>query len=320
MYAKLRILAVATLVVFSAAFFIGCESDAESVTVNFSKRVDIPPPETIAPEKAPLRVAVAAMVSPKETFIYYREIIDYLSTRLEQNIELVQRKTYTEINEMLGQGVIDLAFICSGPYVSGKAAFGFEALAAPQIRGKAVYRSFLIVHRDSPCRRLDDLRGKTFAFTDPASNTGFLVPLYLLAEKREQPESFFGKTIFTYSHDNSILAVAKNLVDGAFVHEQIWEYYRIRYPEHASKTRIVYRSEPFGNPPLVASGGLADPVKKRVRDLVLSMHLDTEGKKVLSELYIDRFIPVNDELYDPVRKMKARLQEGKSANDATAKP
>ena len=55
------------------------------------------------------------MISPKETFIYYRQILDYIASGLGRNVELVQRKTYSEVNELIGKGEIDVAFICSGP-------------------------------------------------------------------------------------------------------------------------------------------------------------------------------------------------------------
>ena len=166
-------------------------------------------------------MAVAAMFSPKETFVCYRQLLDYIAGELGRDIQLIQRKTYGEINELLGKGDIDLAFICSGPYASGRKKYGFEALAVPVVGGKHLYESYLIVNRNSPYQRLENLRSRVFAFTDPDSNTGKLVPTYWLQQQGETAESFFGKIIYTYSHDNSIMAVAKSLVDGAAVHGQI---------------------------------------------------------------------------------------------------
>ena len=111
------------------------------------------------------------------------------------------------------------------------------------------------------------------------SNAGCFVLSFLLAEKGERPKTFFGKTIFTYSHDNSILAVSRSLVDGAFVHEHIWEYYSQKNPAIASRVRVIYASEPFGNPPLVASAFVPAPLKNRIRELLLSMHQDPRGRR-----------------------------------------
>lgn len=255
-------------------------------------------------ENAQFRVAVAAMISPRQTVIHYHQLLDYIAGRLGRNIQLVQRKTYSEINELVGTGQIDLAFICSGPYVTGREAYGFEALAVPQVRGKHDYRSYLIVHKESPYQHLSDLRGKVFAFTDPDSNTGKLVPTYWLARQGDTPENFFGKIIYTYSHDNSIMAVATSLVDAAAVHEQIWQYFRERDPFHTSKTRIIRKSISFGNPLMVVSRQLPEPLKGSIRDLLVSMHRDTEGKKILVELMIDRFILPEEEWYQSIVAMK----------------
>ena len=285
------------------ALLYGC-SDSDRVWVDFSKRIDVSRSEKPQPGTA-LNVAIASMISPNETIVHYQALLEYLAAKVGRKINLVQRKTYVEINGLLASGGIDLAFICSGPYASGKDRYHFEALAVPVIHQKAVYRAYLITSQDSPIMQLDDLRGKMFAFSDPDSNAGCIVPRFLLALKGERPESFFGKTIFTHSHDNSILAVSRSLVDGAFVHEHIWEYYSQKNPASVSRVRIVYASEPFGNPPLVASASMPAALKNRIRELLFCMHNDPRGAEILRELLIDHFIPLDEPLYEPIRHMLA---------------
>jgi len=260
------------------------------------------------------------MISPQETFVYYRQILDYIGDKLGRKVQLVQRKTYGEINELFGEGQIDLAFICSGPYVAGKEKYGFEALAIPQVRGSPFYQSYLIVNKHSPLHKLEDLRGRVFAFTDPESNTGRLVPTYWLVQMGEIPETFFGKIIYTYSHDNSILAVARLLVNGASVDGQIWEYYHNRNPIHTSRTSIIKKSEEFGNPPMVASRFVPPQQKKRIRQFLFSMHRDPEGTRILNELMIERFMAPKEEWYDPIRRMRQKLASLDEKNYAIANP
>jgi phosphonate transport system substrate-binding protein len=263
---------------------------------------------------------VGAMISPKETSVYYHQILDYISNRIGKDSELIQRKTYGEINELFGKGEIDLAFICSGPYATGKEKYGFELLATPQVQGSHYYHSYLIVNKESPFRRLEDLRDRIFAFTDPQSNTGKLVPTHWLAEIGEQPDSFFSKTIYTYSHDNSILAVAKGLVDGASIDGLIWEYYHYKNPIFTSNTRIIRKSEPYGIPPIVVHKNAAPELKNRIRHFLFSMHEDLEGKRILGELMIDRFIAPREEWYDTIRKMKQDLALIHREPNEVAKP
>jgi phosphonate transport system substrate-binding protein len=293
---------LATLVVIS-----GCGKDGDAVVVDFNNTIAVERPKSPIPELATFNVAVAAMISPKETFGYYRQLLDYIGEKLGREVQFIQRKTYGEINELLGIGQIDLAFICSGPYAAGKEKYDIELIATPQVRNSRYYQSYLIVNNTSQFKRLEDLRGRVFAFTDPESNTGKLVPTYWLFEIGEQPETYFSKTIYTYSHDNSILAVAKALVDGAAIDGLIWEYYNQKDPVFTSRTRIIRKSEPYGIPPIVASKNLSSELKDRIRQLFFEMHLDPRGQKILDELMIDRFLAPRDEWYDSIRQMDLKI-------------
>jgi phosphonate transport system substrate-binding protein len=103
------------------------------------------------------------------------------------------------------------------------------------------------------------------------------------------------------------MAVTSSLVDGAAVNGQVWEYYNHKQPVFTAKTCIIKKSQPFGNPPVVASSHLSKHMKGRIRSLLLSMHRDPEGKKILDELMIDRFIAPKEECYDPILAMKDNL-------------
>lgn len=298
----------------------GCGDDAKRVVVDFSKAVPVERAQERSPEAPRIRVAVGAMISPKETFIYYRQLLDYIGKNLGLEAQLIQRKTYDEINELFGKGEIDLAFVCSGPYANGKEKYGFQLLSTPQVHGSHLYQSYLLVNEESPHHSLIDLKGRVFAFTDPDSNTGKLVPTYWLGRMGERPETFFKKTLYTYSHDNSILAVARGLVDGAAVDGLIWEYYHHKKPIFTSRTRIIRKSDPYGIPPLVTSRHLSPELRYRIRELVLSMHLDSEGRTILKELMIDRFTAPQEAWYAGIRKMVWELTMMEKETHALSKP
>ena len=295
------------MVILALLFLYGCTQEGDTRVVDFTKTIPVARPGQGTSSHPSLRVAVGAMVSPKETFVYYRQLLDYLGNKLGKEVELVQRKTYGEVNELIGKGQIDLAFICSGPYATGKGKYGFELIATPEILGSHFYHSYLIVNQDSRIEHLEDLKGRVFAFTDPDSHTGKLVPTFWLAEKQERPESFFGKVIYTYSHDNSILAVAKGLVDGAAVDGLIWEFYQQKNPALTSSTRVIRKSEAYGIPPVVASHSFPPELKEPVRKFLFSMHEDPEGQKILRELMIDRFVAPQEEWYDSIRQLEQKV-------------
>lgn len=306
------------MLVFLVALY-GCGRDSDAVTIDFDKTISVDRPESDISQNVSLNVAVAAMISPKETFSYYRDLLDFIGAKIDRKVSLVQRKTYGEVNELFKRGQVDLAFICSGPYAVERDKYGFEALATPIVRQKPFYQSYLIVNKNSTYKDLNDLRGKVFAFTDPDSNTGALVPKYWLSKIGETPESFFDSFTYTYSHDNSIMAVARALVDGATVDGHKWEYFQSKNPIYSSRTRVLKKSEPFGSPPLVASVALPPMDKEQIQKFVFTMHLDPEGKKILEKLMIDRFVPSEEKWYEPIRRMRYALKHPEDPVYATQK-
>jgi phosphonate transport system substrate-binding protein len=120
----------------------------------------------------------------------------------------------------------------------------------------------------------------------------------------QRPEEFFREAIYTYGHDNSIVAVAKGMVDGASVDGLVWDYFHKHNPALTSAARIIRKPERYGIPPLVASKRLPEEIKKTVRELLFSLHTHDEGRKILDQLMIDRFVEPQDSWYDSIRQMQ----------------
>ena len=260
-------------------------------------------------ERPPLRIAVAAMISPEETLTVYQELMDYIAEKLGRPVEMKQRRTYQEVNDMLGSGKLDAAILCSGTYVQAQRQYGVELLAVPVINGSPTYRSYIIVPQASPAVTLEQLHRKRFAFTDPLSASGYLYPAYTLMSQGRRPATFFAKTLFTYSHDNSIEAVAEGVVDGAAVDSLIYDYLQNTNPSLVARTRIVHRSPPFGAQPVGVPKNLDPAIKAALQDLFLGLDKDPAAQGILKKLGVDRFIPGDDSLYDGIRKM-LRVVEG----------
>ncbi len=294
----------------------GCQSQPKA------KRVRLHYTEQLATEtvgysgRLPLRVAVAAIISPQSTYTTYRSLLDYLGKDLGRSSQLVQRSTYAAINELVRVGQVDMAFVCTRAYVEGHDSFGMELLVVPQIHGQAVYHSYLIVSSKADIYSLAELRGHSFAFTDPLSNTGHLVPVYLLGQMGENPETFFDRTIFTYSHDNSIHSVAEGVVDAAAVDSLVYDQLVQQDPSVAEKTRIIYQSPPYGAPPVVVHPNLDQDLKEDLQQKLLHLHEDPEGQQILKKIGIDRFVLPADSAYDTVRVMMEEVSSDTALRNA----
>jgi len=210
---------------------------------------------------------------------------------------------------MLEQGKVDVAFVCSGPYVAGHDGFGLKLLAAPVVNGQPAYNSYIIVNASSEATSWESLRGSRFAYTDPESNTGRTVPRFMLEELGEDPETFFSDSFYTYSHDNSIKAVATGEADAAAVDSLIWEYGNSTDPTYTSKTRILVKSEPYAIPPVVVRPGLDELLVEKLRVAFLDANKDAEGRAILDHMRIEEFAEIEDSAYDVIREMNARLEE-----------
>lgn len=305
-----------SLVITGMVFLLGilsCRSRHEEVKyVDFSKKMNIQ--NYKESRNGLLRVAVASMTSPKQTLVYYQNLIQYIARKLNKKPHFIQRKTYREVNDLLAQGKLDLAFICSGALVDAWAkGIPLRVVAIPVINGQTYYHALIIVRKDSPYHKFDDLRGKRFAFTDPLSHTGYRYPLYLLKLRHSSPEEFFRTTFFTYAHDYSIQAVSRGIADGASVDELIYAYLKKTTPEAVKNIRVIHKSQPFGMPPVVCPAQLYPELAWKIQKILFHMHSDAQGKQILEKLNIQRFTSADSTSYDSVRKIYAVVQSHKQA-------
>ncbi len=298
--------AVSTALAVCLVAVLGVSCSRSELEVDLTKRQELADPK-VDHEQAQLRVAIGAMVTPKAGYAYYKRMLDWIGEELGRPVGLVDRHTYAEINHLLQSGEIDAAFVCGLPYVEGRDAFGLELLVAPQMYGATEYYSYIIVPTASPAHSLRDLEGKSFAFTDPMSNSGRLVPTHMLYEMGHTPSTFFAETTFTYAHDKSIRAVAQGLVDGAAVDHLIWKYLASTDPDIRGKTKVVEQSGGFGIPPMVVRPDLDEDTKRRLREVVLGAHQDDDGRALLGNMKIEKFVVVSDDAYDSIREIRDEL-------------
>ncbi|HDH06640.1 MAG TPA: phosphate/phosphite/phosphonate ABC transporter substrate-binding protein [Nitrospirae bacterium] len=247
--------------------------------------------------------AISPMASPVSTLLIYGDFIKYLSEKTGIKIVLKQRRKYSEINDLLKTGRAQFAYTCTGAYLDGRKEFGLEVLAVPVIDGKTTYNSYIIVNKESDIVDFRRLQGKVFAFTDPLSLTGRLYPVYLLNTMNARPGDFFRKTFYTSSHEKSIESVAYGFADGAAVDSLIYDNMKRAGSSVADLVKIIRISPPYGIPPIVASPVAQKSDKRLILSALIKMAADPEGRDILMQLQIERFIIPSPAVYHNAVKL-----------------
>lgn len=282
---------------------VGC-SNTNGAYIDFN-RSQQPTKEHQIPDEdhRPIRIAIATVISPNETIGYYRNIAQYISKQIGRPTVLVQRKTYEELNMLMSNGEADIAFMSTGAYSAYRGLTEIEILAMVEYENTTFYDAQIIVHKDSNINSIDDLKGKSFAFTDPLSYSGHMAIVQLLKEKDTRPEKYFSRYIYTYSHDKSIWAVANKAAEAASIDSMIIQYGMTNNKELTDKIRIIRTIGPNPTGPVVVRENINNEQKEQLRQVFLNMHKSSQLMPSLQGLLIDCFVMPDNSLYRPLRKI-----------------
>ncbi len=243
----------------------------------------------IAAKDHKFRFAIASMISAEETWITYKKLIDYVASHIGEEASMVLRPSYSDVRILLEEKKVDIALVCTGTYVACSRAATVDLIAVPEFKADLKYRCLFVVNKNSTIDDIADLQDRSFAFTDPESNTGCIVPSWVIRKQGGEPKTYFSKIVYTGSHDRSLYAVAKGLIDGAGVDSLVFYSFIETHPEMKESLRVIWESEPFGAPPVVVPTGSSESMKEQLREIFLSMSQDEQGRKILDEIGIERF-------------------------------
>jgi phosphonate transport system substrate-binding protein len=256
-----------------------------------------------APE---VRFGLTAVVL-RENIRFFDRFAKYLEPRIHHPVRFIRTRSYQEVMEKLRAEALDFAWICGYPLVQRRDPEFLELLSVPVFQGEPQYQSYIIVHKDSRFRALDELRDQVFAYSDPNSNSGYLYPRFVLTQRGYRPERFFRLSFFTYNHAETVQAVAERVADGGAVESYIWTMIKRLHPELTSQTKIIERSPSFGFPPIVARIGIPAFLNTDMGAALVGMDRDPDGRALLSDLGLDRFGKFPASLFNGIAAMAHRL-------------
>lgn len=238
----------------------------------------------------------------------YTPFVNYLAKELGTKVTLRIANDYAAIIEGQRAGNIHIGMY--GPASFARAlmtgakvdAFAIET----NLDGTKGYYSVFYVKKDSPYQKIEDLKGKNLGLVDPNSTSGNNVPRFALDGMKIEPEAFFGKVVYTGSHENAVIALQQGTVDIAanwWNDEQESNLLRMDRKKmvKADDFRIIYKSEQIVNSPMAYLSELPTELKAKIRDAVLN--LATKDKAAFDKIYEGKqgpLVAVDNKAYDPI--------------------
>jgi phosphonate transport system substrate-binding protein len=240
---------------------------------------------------------------------FLRDWQAYLQSELGRPVVFVQRRSYREVSELLLAEKLDTAWICGFPYVRYRDRM--RLLAVPTYEGEPLYRSYVIVpSSDQTTQSIADLGGKIYAFSDPDSNSGWLVPNSQLFRLGKDAATFFRKSFFTWGHRRVVDAVAVGLAQGGSVDGYVWDTLKIHHPEITDQTRVAHRSVKYGFPPFVTRSHLPAGDFKQLQEVLVAMRTNAAGQGLLHKLNLEGFQVAPESVFTGIAENMRMLHAG----------
>jgi phosphonate transport system substrate-binding protein len=262
-------------------------------------------------------LALAADASGQERVLRFaltpsEETTEQQLTRSQDVIQALERDTglrvvpytaadYVSVIEAMRSKKVDVSWLGAFSYVLAAQEAGAEAFAAGvrKATGKATYASVIVVRGDAPYQTVADLKGKSLAFVDPASTSGYLFPKAALAKIGiKEPERFFSQVVFAGAHDAAQLAVLNGRVQAGASNDRVMDNLLKRGAFKPGDLRVILRSEDIPLGPVAYRRDLPESTRTAVRRSFLEMKNVTFG--TLGEL--THFVEVSDRTYDIIRE------------------
>ena len=242
--------------------------------------------------------------------VTYQAIADAVGSRLGATVELVVETDYeTCIND-----VNDVCFVCSLPYViydrqglSPAVPIAAPVLTGERYAGRPIYFSDVIVHRDSRFESFLDLRGASWSFNEPMSQSGYGITRYHLVSIGET-SGFFSEVIEAGFHETAIEMVRNREVDASAIDSQVLAVAMRQDPTLSDDLVVIEALGPSTIQPVAVTKRFPESLRSEIRDVLVDVHTDPTMRPFLDHGLIERFSAVGPEDYDDIRQMLAACE------------
>lgn len=230
----------------------------------------------------------------------FDNLAKYLEKKLGLAVKIQVATDYAGVITAMQFKHVDVAYYGPKSYVEAAERAGAEALAMEVAEdGSKGYKGVIIAKKGSPITTMEAAKGKVWAFTDPNSTSGTLVPtVYFVKTLKIEPEKYFSKVIYSGSHEASILSVKGGKVDLASTNDLDLARGNGKSWDTEKDFQILWTSELIPGSPMACRKDLPDSLKKALKEAFLSYN-DQEG---LKKLKLKGYAEATDKAYDPIRE------------------
>lgn len=234
-----------------------------------------------------------------------QDILDIVAKSTGMKIETFVGSDYNGTVEGLRNGHVDVALLGPFSYILATTQAPVEAFAVTVIAKtmQPSYRSIIIAREDSPVKSLETTKGNTFAFVDPGSTSGYMVPAAAFKKAGITPEKDFKQVMYSGGHDATIVAVGEGKVNAGSVADRIYERGCAKGLADCAKIKVVWQSPPIWNDPVLYRKNLSEDLKKKIREAFYSVKNLPFGEMGT----VARFDPITDQDYDALRDIAKTL-------------
>ena len=233
-----------------------------------------------------LRIGLISVTGDNKSYILEKELANYIGEKLSKKVKLIQKKSYRDINVLLKNNKIDVAFLSTGAYSLYEDKGSLELLVRPN-RGKTYYHPIVIVKKDSNINNIEDLKSQSFAFVDTYSYSGYLAMNDYLKKNGMLVNKFFSNSYFTHSHEESINQVTNGTVKAAIVDDWALQYIYNNFPDTALNIKIIKTFPEVPTGPVVTHKNYEE--KDKLKQILLSIDKDSAIRRTLSQLQIEKY-------------------------------
>ena len=255
-----------------------------------------------------LRMGLIPADDADEMLRQYEPIQEYLSRELGMPVEIQVTSDYTAAIEAMKYNHIDLAWFGPFSYILASEIADAEAIVnGVKSDGKSTYKSIIIANKDSGIQTLEDLKGKSFAFVDPTSTSGNLIPRKMLIENGIDPDNDFSEMFYAGTHNAVEYSIANGQVDAGASSDNVYTKMVNAGEIDPQVNLIVYESEPIPGSPIAVRGSLSEEFKEAIKQALLNMDKQTINK-VDGWGGIVSYQEVRDGDYDVIRQTAEILE------------